>query len=285
MGLSKIGLDQWSRYIKLKTWIFEDTCSTIASNNLLLLLNDIFPKKFQAKKLGFEKNHLPIGFHFLYNNQPNVTLGSDGYDNYQAPMIRNKQAYRRRMWVKGNIEFYKSPLLNEYLKCTEHVHTVKTFGDATFVNIIREFSNAQCLNFVENRTLIYKNDLYHPVTNQASFPKFNDTLNIQLSSNDIIRYSYLTYNCHKIHYDGNYCRKKENLPEIIVQGPFMVTLLLYWFQKLHPDFMIKKFTYKNIEPWFLNDRVTLGCVEGEDSYKLQIINEENGKVYIEGMIR
>lgn len=285
MGLSKIGLDQWSRYIKLKTWIFEDTCSTINCNNLLLLLDDIFPKKFQAKKLGFENNHIPIGFHFLYNNQPNTSLGTDGYDNYQAPMVKDEQAYKRRMWVKGNIEIYKSPLLNQYLKCTEKVHTVKTFGDATFVNINREFSDTKCLNFIENRTLIYKNDLYQLVANHASFPKFNDALNIKLSYNDIIRYSHLTYNCHKIHYDSNYCREIENLPEIIVQGPFMVTLLIYWFQKLHPDFTIGKFTYKNIEPWFLHDTVTFGIVEGEDSYKLQIINEKKGKVYMEGTIR
>jgi len=285
MGLTKIGLDQWSRYIKLKTWIFEDTCSTINSNNLLLLLNDIFPKRFQARKLSFENNNLPIGFHFLYNNQPNTSLGTDGYDNYQAPIFENEQLYKRRMWVKGSIDIYKSPLLNHYLKCTEKVHTVKTFGDTTFVYINREFRDAQCLNFIENRTLIYKNDLYQLVTNHVSFPRFNDTLNIKLSYNDIIRYSYLTYNCHKIHYDRNYCQEIENLPEIIVQGPFMVTLLLYWFQKLHPEFTIERFTYKNIEPWFLHDTVLFGIIEGDGFHKLQIINEKKGKVYMEGTIR
>lgn len=281
----KLNLNQWSRYIKLKKWIFEDTCSAATSNNLLVLLNDVFPKKFHSTKLSFAKNQLPIGFHFLYNNQYNASLGSDGYDNYQAPMVNDKQVYRRRMWVKGNMEIYKSPLLNEHLLCTEYIQAVKTIGDATFVNINREFSNSQSLNFIENRTLIYKDDLYQPTMNHSQFPKFNDTLSIQLSSKDIIRYSYLTHNYHKIHYDERYCQDKENLPEIIVQGPFMVTLLLYWFQKIHPNFMIKKFTYKNIEPWFVNEKVTLGCVEREDSFTLQIINEEKKKVYIDGTVR
>jgi len=65
----------------------------------------------------------------------------------------------------------------------------------------------------------------------------------------------------------------------------MVTLLLYWFQKLHPEFTIERFTYKNIEPWFLHDTVLFGIIEGDGFHKLQIINEKKGKVYMEGTIR
>lgn len=280
----KLNLDQWATSIKRKNWIFEDICSTSASNNLILLLNDIFPEKFHKKILGFGKNTLPSGFHFLYNNQPNVNIGKDGYDNYQAPMIKNEQVYKRRMWVKGNLEIHKAPILNEYLKCTERIHTVKTIGNSTFVNIKREFDSLQTHNLTESRTLIYKNDLYQPSTTQYKMLQFDDSLSIQVNTNDLMRYSCLTYNCHKIHFDKQYSQEVENLPEIIVQGPFMVTLLLYWFQVTHSNFEIKRFSYKNMEPWFVNDKVTLGCVKRNDSFLLQIVNQEKGKTYIEGTV-
>ena len=83
-------------------------------NNLTNLLNSIL-----------QINHHPTvnkswfqGFHFLFNNQLNTKLGSDGYDNYQAPVNeQGEQLYLRRMWARGELEFVSTPPLNSPIDC------------------------------------------------------------------------------------------------------------------------------------------------------------------------
>ncbi|KAI5965645.1 uncharacterized protein KGF55_001007 [Candida pseudojiufengensis] len=236
-------------------------------------------------------------------------IGSDGYDNYQAPTdLNNKvdhQLFLRRLWVKGDLNFIASPQINSTLKCIENVKNVRYLNDNAFVSIERKFYELNNLgqykdpNLIENRVMMYTNDLYHQQQPQDS-PKDIVPSNLQhkiyfkLTSIDLLKYSMLTYNLHKIHYDYKYSNCIENLPNLLVHGPFQITLLLYYFQCKYPNQVIKSFTYRTFNPCFCNTEVGIAINEldtlkeqkgsNEEKYELSLVSADSKTVYMKGTL-
>lgn len=108
------------------------------------------------------------------------------------------------------------------------------------------------------------------------------------------RYSALTFNAHRIHYDPQYAKMVEQYPGTLVQGPLTVTLLLQWFESLlvgeEEQKWVLGFSYKNKYPLFVGDEMKLKCgrrgnqEEGEIlEYNVWIENGD-GVVCVEGVI-
>lgn len=66
----------------------------------------------------------------------------------------------------------------------------------------------------------------------------------------LFRYSALTFNGHRIHYDKPYATLEEGYPGLIVQGPLAATLLLEAFRAAHPNKRIRRFAFRAIGPLF-----------------------------------
>ncbi|CUM62960.1 uncharacterized protein PRCAT00000520001 [Priceomyces carsonii] len=287
----------WANYIKSQEWVFEDTASIGKANNLHDLLTSIpcFNSGELANRLS--RNILPLGFHFLYNNSSNIHLGADGYDNYQAPidMQNGSELFSRRMWVGGNVTFFGHPIaLNSSLTCKELVKSVRHLGASAFVSIDRSFYDKHsCLLLRENRNLVYTNTRHKPKSStlENAFSSLCDIedekrVTLSLSMEQIMKYSFLTYNMHKIHYDRQYCAAQEHLPNILVQGPFMVTLLLYWFNLNNTAPGALSFSYKNPEPCFENDCLTLSFAKRDNrDYRMGIFNANNTKRFLVGSLK
>ena len=131
---------EWGIAIKQKQWFIPDTLSVGLSNHLIDLLNKVLPENLYQPRLEIDDGMLGVmygnGFHFLYNNQANNNLGSDGYDNYQAPTSQGNQLYSRRLWVKGSINFGANIVrASDQLNCIEKIDSVRRLGLSTFVNI------------------------------------------------------------------------------------------------------------------------------------------------------
>ena len=284
MSWYKTQVGEWSRQLRHKSWVFEDIISPSSCNNLILLLNSFFPKNYQHDLFHLRSQEtLPLGFHFLFNNQPNIDLGLDGYDNYQAPVIGGRQIYQRRMWVKGLLEYEKMPKLNHFLACRESINSTRVMGNNAFVETRRDFLVENEFQFRELRALMYTNESHRPISSSKVLPSDDDNLFINLSFSDILRYSFLTYNCHRVHYDQTYCRERENLPTIIVQGPFMVTILLHWFRLRFPTYQVKSFRYKNRAPWFSGPAL-INCYHLDSGFKLFLVSIDR-HILLEGIIK
>ncbi|KAK6200192.1 uncharacterized protein RJT21DRAFT_121088 [Scheffersomyces amazonensis] len=298
---------EWSKVIKQRSWTFRDNLSVGSTNHLINLLNEIFQASHSNANINqkiitptksvhsITDVRLNAGFHFLYCNQQNIVLGHDGYDNYQAPWDIDKQTsiFLRRMWAKGMIEFKQQDITgesNELLQCKETIESVRVIEGSVLVNIIRNFTYGEQEVLKEARTLVYTNELYNakPSSSISTIPQaeVEYETTIKLSSEYLLRYSMLTYNLHKIHYNKSYCINIENLPTTIVHGPFMITLLMHWIHQLKPGLKLKSFKYRNYEPAFINEDLTLAILRTTDAYKytLVIYNRELGKKYIEGTL-
>jgi 3-methylfumaryl-CoA hydratase len=67
---------------------------------------------------------------------------------------------------------------------------------------------------------------------------------------ELFRYSALTFNAHRIHYDRDYATGVENYPGLVVHGPLIATLLLDNFLRWRPADTIAKFSYRAKSPLF-----------------------------------
>lgn len=309
-------LDQWSKHIKQQQWHFQDHVSIGGSNNLSHLIKSIFPSYNNQ-----QSNNLSKGYHFLYCNQPNDNLGHDWYDNYQAPMSDDNKTplFTRRMWVSGQINFNNNNnlMIGQSVDCYEKVKSVRTIGDSIFTYINRTFNNESGMSLTELRSLVYLNENYSiPTENNQSSTQDNSysstkdtnsnssTQNNNSSSSisspvingesiiskftltytDIIRYCALTYNVHKIHHNVKYSQDTENLPDVIVPGPFMVTLILAMFPKQY-NVDIKAIKYKNVEPILVNTNLKLVYNKiADDKFHAYLTNQNNNKIFIDSVI-
>lgn len=66
----------------------------------------------------------------------------------------------------------------------------------------------------------------------------------------LFRYSALTFNGHRIHYDRKYVTEVEGYPGLIVHGPLIATLLMDLLRRNMPDVQIAKFEFKAVRPTF-----------------------------------
>ncbi|KAI5970550.1 hypothetical protein CANMA_000459 [Candida margitis] len=285
-------ITRWANIIKPNTYTIRDSYSIGPIINLTNLLQGIFkdtPRQSsdQSAINSTSQRNWFRGHHFIFNCQGNKHLGSDGYDNYQAPVIDNQQLYLRRLWAKGSIQFNQAPKVNSALECTEQVKTVKPFGEDVFVDIERKYTSNKDSDplLVENRTLLYTNQLYAP-NKTPKLATSQPLVTFKVSTIDLLKYSMLTYNLHRIHYDPKYAHSIENLPTVLVHGPLQVTLVLYYFSLKYPNLVASQFKYRTFEPFFVNEEAGISIIaQGSNEFELTLLNVAHKKVYLKGTLK
>lgn len=270
-------------------WKKLDYVSPTQSQMLKTTISHLFEQKPVQFAAG---DAVPPGFHLAYFNpcDPEPTLAADGYSEQQAP----GEPFVNRMWLGGTVEFHKGRQLSmgESSVCSETLVSARepgssANGDKLLVTIQRDMRNDSTPleepAITEKRTLIYMK----AETGQkrdSTFDKFisppdgaTHSVSFTPSSTLLFRYSALTFNGHKIHYDPDYAREVESLPGVIVHGPLTVTMLLSWMNgvvaKDLPGKRIASFEYKNVLPLFSGNEVTMRCKP--------LVNSEGYKVWIE----
>lgn len=265
-------VQQWAANIKLLSWAIPDTISVGNVTHMTNLLNRIVPSALNS-------NPNLYGYSFLFNTQSNSTMGLDGYDNYQAPLDSDsRQLYWRRMWTGGQFEYHKDPPRSlQTIDCLERVSSVRQLKENTFVQIERNFSYENSPFMRELRTIVYLNEPFRdPSIGNDNFKidQFDKSFVTKFSLQDIMRYNFLTYNLHKIHYDRVYCRQ-EGFEDVIVSGPFMVLVLLHYFASEYPGVKIKSFKYKNSKPCYIDRDVSLGIKKDAKGFELYLHDQNH----------
>ena len=93
----------------------------------------------------------------------------------------------------------------------------------------------------------------------------------------LFRYSALTFNSHRIHYDLEYTRKKEGYKDLLVHGPLLATFALDQFS-MNFNFNVRSFSFKMVKPVYVNEPVLLKIyknLKDDKTFKLTIVNKES----------
>jgi 3-methylfumaryl-CoA hydratase len=199
---------------------------------------------------------LPPLWHWLYflPTAPQSVLGPDGHPargGFLPPV-----PLPRRMWAGGRFVFHQSLRVDEATTRTSTVEdvTVKQGrnGALCFVLVRHEISGQNGLALVEEHDIVYR-DMPQPHEAAAEpRPARSDDVwqrDVHPSESMLFRYSALTFNSHRIHYDRRYVIETEGYPGLIVHGPLIATLLIDLLRR-NTDRPIAKFRFRAVSPLF-----------------------------------
>ncbi len=162
----------------------------------------------------------------------------------------------RRMWAGGRFEFLKPIGLEEKITRVSTVAdvTVKQgrAGSLCFVLVRHEVFGENGLALTEEHDIVYRDAPAPGEPPPAAKPAPSDGVwRRDMVPDDVLlfRYSALTFNGHRIHYDRRYVTGEEGYPGLIVHGPLIATLLVDLLRR-NTDKTLKSFKFRAVSPLF-----------------------------------
>jgi 3-methylfumaryl-CoA hydratase len=177
---------------------------------------------------------LPPFFHqvHFWQAEPPGRLGRDGHPAVGTGGLIPDMGLPRRMWAGGRLEFLH-PLVAgrpaiRHSRCDSVQRKDGRSGPLGFVTLLHEITQGGQVVVREWQDLVYRAD---PAPGTPSPPPLRapDDAAPQGHRFDpvlLFRYSALTFNGHRIHYDRNYARDVEGYPGLVVHGPLLAQLLV-----------------------------------------------------------
>jgi 3-methylfumaryl-CoA hydratase len=200
---------------------------------------------------------LPPLWHWLYflATDRQSALGSDGHA--QRGGFLPPVPLPRRMWAGGRLEFLEPLRVGEAITRVSRVVDVKVTqgrtGPLVFVLVRHEISNASGLAVTEEHDIVYREQPQSgdPAPTPAAAPLDRGWERV-IHPDDVLlfRYSALTFNGHRVHYDRRYATGTEGYPGLVVHGPLVATLLLDLLRRSLPEARVARFEFRSVSPLF-----------------------------------
>lgn len=200
---------------------------------------------------------LPPLWHWLYflPSARQSELGPDGHPKrggFLPPV-----PLPRRMWAGGRLQWHAPLRVGDAVERTSRIvsvtHKSGRTGDLVFVLVRHEVRNAQGLALTEEHDIVYRaaaqpGDPVPPPTRAPAEAPWTR----EIVPDDVLlfRYSALTFNGHRIHYDRKYVTEVEGYPGLVVHGPLIATLLVDLARRQRPDARLASFGFKAVRPTF-----------------------------------
>lgn len=236
---------------------------------------DLFPARALAGLLDCEVqprhgDALPLTWQWLYFLEiPNRSaLGVDGHP--QRGGFLPPVPLPRRMWAAGRLIPSQALVLGEHTVKTSTVRSLDQkqgrSGTVVFVSIEHRFEQQGVCCLTEVQDLVYREAIpaaTGPQAGEAAHKEHDWQRHMIPDGRLLFRYSALTYNGHRIHYDTSYARAVESYPDLVVHGPLQATLLMHLFGLKQPSARIEHFSFRAHRPAFVDQPLHLtGRVEG-----------------------
>jgi len=222
---------------------------------------------------------LPPGWHWMLFNPtaPAHALGPDGHPargGFLPPV-----PLPRRMWAGGRLRFLRPLRVGRDLARTSRIAdvTIKQGRSGRLVFVTVEHAIADeggpCLE--EAQDIVFRDppDASAPAQPPAAPAAGPWRREIRPDPVLLFRYSALTFNGHRIHYDQPYVTTVEGYPGLIVHGPLIATLLLDLVRRSAPERVLASFSFRAVSPLFDTAPFT---VNGGPDGKLWAANARGG---------
>jgi 3-methylfumaryl-CoA hydratase len=246
-----------SRAMKLDAWIGRtETASDVVTATPYAGLSAVLDHASARPPVG---TPLPPLWHWLYFLPLHKTsdIGSDGHarrGDFLPPV-----PLPRRMWAGSRFEFRMPLRVGDIVHRTSTIEEVAPkegkSGPLVFVKVRHEVRRdaAQQVALVEWHDIVYRaaprsgqiDSPARPAPERAMWTR-------EWWADDVLlfRYSALTFNGHRIHYDRRYATEVEGYPGLVVHGPLLATLLLDLVRRKRPDAEIARYEFRAMRPIF-----------------------------------
>ena len=224
-------------------------------------------------------NVAPFGYHWCLclPDAPMNELGTDGHPKKGGflPPI----ALPRRMWASSNVEFFTQLPIGSTISRTSTIISVNEkhgkSGALAFVDVehITEVDGVSAIK--ERQTIVYREAATSasPLpANEAEKPSGWQIIEQVLPTTPLLfRYSALTFNSHRIHYDLPYAQEQELYPSLVVHGPLIASLLLTVAAKRG---QLTQFSFRAQSAAFCDQRLYLAANYKDESGELAAIGAD-----------
>lgn len=135
-----------------------------------------------------------------------------------------------------------------------------------FVTVVHEIESDGTLAMQEEQDIVYMDipDTFSPPEPQP-LPECQHSESVDVDPVLLFRFSALTFNSHRIHYDRPYAMDVEKYPGLVVHGPLQAILLYDFGTRLYPDRSAAAFRFRGLRPLFDFDEVSLNARETGDN--------------------
>jgi len=237
---------------------------------------------------------LPPLWHWLYflPQHRQSEIGPDGHarrGGFLPPV-----PLPRRMWAGGRLKWLpQNPLccddvVQRHSEIGSVKHKTGRTGDLMFVLVKHAVHNAQGLSLTEEHDIVYRaaaqpgDPVPPPVGAEAGAAWQREVLPDAVL---LFRYSALTFNGHRIHYDRQYVTEVEGYPGLIVHGPLIATLLLDLVRCHAPNAFIARFDFKVVRPTFDLHPFRLNGQPSADGKSVRVwAQDHEGWLTMQGMV-
>lgn len=213
---------------------------------------------------------LPPGWHWLYFN-PFVqrrNVGSDGHPKRGG--FLPDVALPRRMWAGGRLVYHAPLTIGKGAEKTSEILAVKEksgrAGQLVFVTVRHRLSQDGTVCIEEEQDIVYRDAAAPGVPKPEPAPAPGGATRSEMVTPDpvlLFRYSALTSNGHRIHYDRIYARDEEGYRDLVVHGPLTATLL-QTFATAAQGGRLARFEFRGMAPLFVDRSFTLEAGAEQD---------------------
>jgi 3-methylfumaryl-CoA hydratase len=210
---------------------------------------------------------------------PMSQLGADGHPKrggFLPPV-----PLPRRMWAGGELEFVDPLRIGDEAERTSRISdiSVKTgsTGALCFVAVEHLIRSPRGTAIRERQDIVYREMTGGASAAPKAPPPPPVAKHRETHVSDpvlLFRYSALTFNGHRIHYDRDYVTKVEGYPGLIFHGPLQAALLVELAAKLHGGTPPKKFSYRGLQPLFEGSSFSVNANDNAQGMELWIANAE-----------
>jgi 3-methylfumaryl-CoA hydratase len=197
---------------------------------------------------------LPPLWHWCYflPTSPQIQLGPDGHPargGFLPPV-----PLPRRMWAGSQLEFLAPLPLGAPARKTSRVVDVTLkqgkAGALVFVKVAHEVHAGDTLVLRDAHDIVYREAAKPGEAAPPQAPPADAAWSAEHRPDAtlLFRYSALTFNSHRIHYDHPYVTQVEGYDDLVVHGPLIATLLLEAAQQHNPGRQVLGYSFKAVRP-------------------------------------
>lgn len=250
-------------------------------------LIESFNSIFNAKSAVANGDAAPLGLHWCLapDIAPMSELGPDGHPargGFLPPV-----PLPRRMWAGGKIDFSGEFRVGDSVARRSTIedvaHKTGRSGELVFVAVRHEYLTPRGIVLRERQDIVYRDEATTaanqpagdarpaPATEPASA---DHSRQIDASATLLFRYSALTFNGHRIHYDLPYATGEEHYPGLVFHGPLQASYLMRLAAEVAAK-PLRSFSYRSVAPLFAGGTVSLHASNRQDCIDLWVADSEH----------
>ena len=225
---------------------------------------------------------MPQGIHFCLCTPEARTaqLGEDGHPARSEAGFLPPIPLPRRMWAGSDIRFHAPLAIGATIERTSRIAAITpksgSRGEMVFVAVEHETSADGVLAVSETQNLVYLEALSEnaalspPEASSEAFDPSEWEGHDEVAPNEalLFRYSALTFNSHRIHYDAPYARAVERYRGLVVHGPLTASLLLQLAAAKYGENRLARFRFRGLSPAIADEPLHLVMRAREDKIEL-----------------